>query len=389
MKNRTEILTHLGEEREKYFNAVAPPIIQTSNFKFDTIADLKKAFEYERGHHLYSRGNNPTVTMCAKKIAALEGAEDALLVGSGAAAIANSVIANVSAGDHIVCVQNAYSWANHLMENLLPRFGVTTTFVDGSDIENFKNAIQPNTKILFLESPTSLVMDLQDLKAVVKLVAEKSGQAKANNLITIMDNSYGSPLNNTPIKWGIDIVFHSATKYIGGHSDTVAGVICSSKAMIDKIFASEFMTLGNILSPQNAWLLIRGLRTLPIRVKQAAKTTKKIIKFLEKHPKVDRIIYPHHKSHPQYKLAKKQMPQPMSLFSVTFKTDDIFKLEKFVDDLNYFLIAVSWGGHESLALPIQARQKGGFIQLVRFYIGLEEAEVLISDIEQALDKLKI
>lgn len=382
MKNETEILTHLGEEREKYFNAIAPPIIQTSNFKFDTIADLKKAFDYERGSHLYSRGNNPTVTMCAKKIAALEGSEDALLVGSGAAAISNSVIANVNAGDHIICVQNAYAWANKLMENLLPRFGVTTTFVDGSDIDNFKNAIQLNTKVIFLESPTSLVMELQDLKAVVKL-------AKANNIITIMDHSYASPLNNKPIKWGIDIVFHSATKYIGGHSDTVAGVICSTKAMIDKIFESEFMTLGNIVSPQDAWLLMRGLRTLPIRVKQAAKTTKKIIKFLENHPKVDRILYPHHKSHPQYKLAKKQMPQKMSLFSVIFKTDDMTKLEKFIEDLQCFLIAVSWGGYESLALPISAIYKDGTLNLVRFYIGLEDAGILVSDIEQALVKMEL
>jgi cystathionine beta-lyase/cystathionine gamma-synthase len=380
--NQTDILTHLGEDRKAYFNAVAPPIIQTSNFVFDTMADLKKAFEYERGAHLYTRGNNPTVTMCATKIAALEGSEDALLVSSGAAAISNSVLANVQHGDHIVCVQNAYSWANKLMENFLPRFNVKTTFVNGSDVANFEKAIQENTKIFFLESPTSLMMEMQDLKAIVKL-------AKANNIITILDNSYGSPLNNNPIKWGIDIVFHSATKYIGGHSDVVAGVICSSKAMIDKIFQSEMMTLGNILSPQSAWLLMRGLRTLPIRVKQSAKTTKKVIKFLEKHPKVEKILYPHHKKNPQLKLAQKQMTQPMSLFSVIFKTNDMAKLEKFVDDLKYFLIAVSWGGHESLALPIQTKYQDGTAQIVRFYIGLEAPEVLIADIQQALDKMKL
>ena len=226
------------------------------------------------------------------------------------------------------------------------------------------------------------MMEMQDLKALVKL-------AKANNIITILDNSYGSPLNNKPIKWGIDIVFHSATKYIGGHSDVVAGVICSSKVMIDKIFQSEMMTLGNILAPQDAWLLMRGLRTLPIRVKQSAKTTKKVIKFLEKHPKVEKILYPHHKKNPQLKLAQKQMPQPMSLFSVIFKTNDMAKLEKFVDDLKYFLIAVSWGGHESLALPIQTKYQDGTAQIVRFYIGLEASEVLIADIQQALDKMEV
>jgi len=374
---KTDILTHLGEEREAYFNAVSPPIIQTSNFKFNSIADLKKAFEYERGSHLYTRGNNPTVTMCAKKIAALEGSEDALLVGSGAAAISNSVLANVQSGDHVICVNNAYAWANKLLENFLPRFGVQTTFVDGTDVRNFAKAIQKNTKIFFLESPTSLIMEMQDLKAIIKL-------AKANNIITILDNSHGSPLNNKPMKWGIDITFHSATKYIGGHSDTVAGVICSSKSMIDKIFQSEMMTLGNILGPQDAWLLMRGLRTLPIRVKKAAKSTKKIIQFLEKHPKVEKILYPHHKDNPQLKLAKKQMPQAMSLFSVVFNTQDIEALEEFVERLNYFLIAVSWGGYESLALPISVNYKKGTINIVRFYIGLEKANVLIADIKQAL-----
>jgi cystathionine beta-lyase/cystathionine gamma-synthase len=380
--NKTDILTHLAEERATYFNAVAPPIIQTSNFKFDTIADLKKAFEYERGSHLYTRGNNPTVTMCAKKIAALEGAEDALLVGSGAAAISNSVLANVKAGDHIVCVNNAYAWANKLLENFLPRFDVQTTFVDGSVVKNFKKAIQKNTKIFFLESPTSLMMEMQDLKAIIKL-------AKANNIITILDNSYGSPLNNNPTKWGIDIVFHSATKYIGGHSDVVAGVICASKAMIDKIFQSEMMTLGNILGPQDAWLLMRGLRTLPIRVKAAAKTTKKVIKFLDKHPKVAQILYPHHKDNPQYELAKKQMPQPMSFFSVVFKTQDIRELEQFVERLNYFLIAVSWGGYESLALPIAVNYQNGTTNIVRFYVGLEDADILIKDIKNALKEMNI
>ena len=380
--NKTDILTHLSEEPDASFNSIAPPIIQTSNFKFDTIADLKKAFEYERGSHLYTRGNNPTVTMCAKKIAVLEGTEDALLVGSGAAAISNSVLANVKAKDHIVCVKNAYAWANKLLGNFLPRFGVQTTFIDGSNVKNFKKAIKKNTKIFFLESPTSLMMELQDLKAIIKL-------AKANNIITILDNSYGSPLNNKPTKWGIDIIIHSGTKYIGGHSDTVAGVICGSKEMIDKIFQSEMMTLGNILGPQDAWLLMRGLRTLPIRVKTAAKSTKKIIKFLEQHPKVERILYPHHKDNPQYKLAQKQMPQAMSLFSIVFKTQDISELEQFVERLNYFLIAVFWGGYESLALPITVNYNDGTINIVRFYVGLEEEKILIDDIRKALKKMKI
>ncbi len=375
--NLSHILTHLGEDRSKYFNAVAPPIVQTSNFKFDKVADLHKAFENERGHHLYTRGNNPSVTLAAQKIAAIEGAEDALLLGSGAAAISNSVLANVQAGDHIVCVENAYSWANKLLKNFLPRFDVETTFIDGRFIENFEKARRSNTRIFYLESPTSLMFDLQDLKAVVAL-------AKQHNIITIIDNSYGSPLNGNPLKWGVDISHHSATKYIGGHSDVVAGVICSSKAMIDKIFASEMMTLGNILSPMDGWLLTRSLRTLPLRIQQAGQTTLKVVEYLVQHPKVKRVLYTHHPSHPQYDLAIQQMPIPMALFSVEFHTNDIQQLNAFVDRLNYFLIAVSWGGHESLVIPLEVDYLGNKVPLVRFYIGLEEADVLIGDLEQTL-----
>lgn len=380
--NLSYILTHLGEEREKYFNSVAPPIIQTSNFKFDTVEALNEAFAYERGKHLYTRGSNPTVVMCAKKIAALEGSEDALLVGSGAAAISNAIIANVKAGDHVVCVNNAYSWAYKLLTQLLGRFGVTTTFVDGRDVRNFEQAIQANTTLFFLESPTSLVMELQDLKALVVL-------AKQHNIVTVLDHSYGSPLNNHPIQWGIDIVIHTVTKYLGGHSDVVAGVICSTKAMIDKIFIKEMMTLGNILHPMDAWLVLRSLRTLPLRIERSSETTQKVVAYLDQHPKVKAVLYPFLPTHPQYELAKAQMPIPMPLFSVEFHTQDKAQLDAVANALKYFLIAVSWGGHESLVLPVVADYHGTPRSLMRIYIGLEEADILIADLGQALEAMEI
>jgi cystathionine beta-lyase/cystathionine gamma-synthase len=376
----SEILNHLGEDREQYFNAVAPPLIQTSNFRFNSMAEMKEAFEYERGSHLYTRGNNPTVTICAKKLAALEGTEDALLVGSGAAAISNSVLANVEQGDHIVSVNNVYTWADRLMKLFLPRFGVETTFVDGREVENIRKAIRPNTRIIYLESPTSLTMEMQDLKPIIAL-------AKENGIITIIDNSYGSPLNNNPIQWGIDISLHSATKYIAGHSDSVAGVICSTKEMIDKIFIREMMTLGNILHPMDAWLILRSLRTLPMRVKHASESAQQVIAYLQRHPKVKRILYPFLPEHPQYELAVDQMPIPMPMFSVVFHTQDMSELETFVESLKHFLIAVSWGGHESLALPVNVDHHGAPLNLIRFYVGLEEAALLISDLEDALKKL--
>lgn len=216
------IINELGEDRESYFGAVAPPIIQTSNFAFKNVALLREAMMDEFGVNLYSRGNNPTVTILRKKLAALDHAEDALVLSSGVAAVFLAVFANVKQGDHIVSVAKPYSWTDKLFKNLLPRLGVTTTFVDGTRIENFEQAIQPNTKIIFLESPNSFTFELQDLEAVAQL-------AKSKQLLTIIDNSYCSPLYQRPIDFGIDISIQTATKYLGGHSDVIAGVIAGKK----------------------------------------------------------------------------------------------------------------------------------------------------------------
>ena len=372
------IINQLGEEREEYFNAVSPPIIQTSNFTYPTMKAFRTAFQDERSNHIYTRGNNPTVNILCKKIAALEGAEESLILSSGAAAISNAVVSQVKSGDHIVCVKNCYSWAYNLMTKTLPRFGVSTTFIDGRDINHFKNAIQSNTVLIYLESPSSAVFDLQDLKAVAAL-------AKSQNLITIIDNSYASPLSQSPIKMGVDIVIHSATKYLNGHSDVVAGVIASSSTIINQIFHGEYMTFGNVISPHSAWLMLRGLRTFPIRIQRSSESTQKIVAFLEQHSKVKRVFYPFSPSHPQYELTQQQMSIPMAQFSVEFVTQEISQLDAFCDALQYFLIAVSWGGHESLALPITTDYHGNELNIVRFYIGLEDADILIQDIEQALD----
>lgn len=379
-KDISYIINHLGEERTQYFNAVSPPIMQTSNFTFNSVAEFREHIQSERTHHIYTRGNNPTVHILAQKLAALEGAEAALLVGSGAAAISNAVIANVKSGDHVVCVNNVYSWANSLLTKLLPRFDVSTTFIDGTDISNFKNAIQANTSVIYLESPTSAIFDLQDLKAVAEL-------AKSYGIITILDKSYATPLSKSAITQGIDIVIHSATKYISGHSDVVAGVIASNTKMIEKIFHGEYMTFGNILSPNDAWLILRGLRTLPTRLEQTSQTAIKILAYFQSNPQVERIFHPFLPSHPQYELAKTQMNMPMSLFSIQFKTQQFTKLDAFCDALQYFLIAVSWGGHESLALPISVNYKGEELAIIRFYIGLESTELLIDDLKQAMQYL--
>lgn len=385
--NIDEILTHLGEERSKYFNAVAPPIIQTSNFAFDTVEDMRVAFSNELIHHVYTRGNNPTVAILRQKLAALEHTEDALVVGSGASALSAAVIANVSAGDHIVCVQKPYSWTYKLISKLLPRFGVSYTFVDGRDINEIRNAIRPETKVLFLESPNSLTFEIQDLEACSKL-------AKLNNIVSIIDNSHASPLFQNPSDFGIDLVVHSATKYINGHSDVVAGVICGSKEMIKKIFGSELMTLGLLISPHDAALIIRGLRTLPLRVHQSDSTALKIAEYLHQHTKIAKIYFPLHPSFDQYELAKKQMKGCGGLITIQLKARDKESVLRFVRKIKHFLMAVSWGGYESLMIPsivfhdIQGLPDSPIHwSMVRLYVGLESADYLIEDLESALSEL--
>ena len=287
------ILTEFAEERENYFNAVSPPIMQTSNFTFKKVDEMRSAFADEMSGYLYSRGLNPTVDILRKKLAAIDGAEDCLVFNSGAAAIFAGVLANVKAGDHIVSVRNPYTWAQRTFDVILPRFGVTTTYIDGRDIKNFERALQSNTTLIYLESPNSWDYALQDLKAVADL-------AKSGNIVTMIDNSYCTPLYQRPIDFGIDLCMQTATKYIGGHSDTLGGVLSGSHQMIKKIFDSEFLNVGSGIQPFNAWLLIRGLRTLPARFERITRSTIEVVNFLKQHDKVEKLIFPFDKSFPQY-----------------------------------------------------------------------------------------
>ncbi|MEP7237114.1 MAG: PLP-dependent aspartate aminotransferase family protein [Ferruginibacter sp.] len=381
------ILNEFAEERENYFNAVSPPIMQTSNFVFNTVDEMRNAFADEYSVYLYSRGKNPTVEILRKKLAALDGAEDCLVFNSGAAAIFVAVLANVKAGDHIVSVDKPYTWAQRMFDIILPRFGVSTTYIDGRDIENFERAILPNTTVIYLESPNSWDYALQDLKAVAEL-------AKAENITTIIDNSYCTPLYQKPIEMGIDLSLQTATKYISGHSDTLGGVLCGSKEMMERIFNSEYMTVGSGISPFNAWLLIRGMRTLPARLDRITASTKKVIAYLKAHPKVESLLFPLDESFPQYELAKTQMNGACGLLTFIIKADHIQQIEKFCEDLQHIFMAVSWGGHESLIIPKCSGIKPGEFnadnkehRMLRLYVGLEEPEYIIKDLDQAFEKL--
>jgi cystathionine beta-lyase/cystathionine gamma-synthase len=387
MSDISHILNHLGEEREKYFGSVSPPIFQSSNFCFATVAEMREALKNEDSVPFYTRGVNPTVSILREKVAALEGAEDALIFGSGSAAMAAGVMSSVKGGEHVICVKKPYSWTYKLLNKMLVNYGVESTMVDGTDIENFRSAIKPNTRLIILESPNSVTFEMQDIRAVAAL-------AKQHNITTLIDNSYSTPIFQRPIEMGIDMTVHSASKYFGGHSDIVAGVLTGSKNKIAEIFQNEFMTLGGIISPNDAWLMLLGLRTLKIRAERTNATAAKVVEFMENHPKVNKVFFPFSKSNPQYELAISQMSGTGGMFSAQLKAKDIASVEEFCNSLKRFLLACSWGGHESLIFPtctLYDSQNYGTTELpwnhIRFYVGLEEPEEIIEDLRQALEKI--
>lgn len=379
------IINHLGENRDSYMGAVCPPIFQTSNFSFKTVEEFRKAFENEQNSHIYTRGNNPTVEVLRKKLAAMENTEDALVFSSGIAAISATVIAFLRQGDHVVCINKPYSWTRHLFDVILKRFGIDVSYFDPEIPEHYKAQCRDNTRLIFIESPCSLTFACMDLTEVAEFATKKG-------IKTLIDNSHCSPLFQQPSKFGIDLILHSATKYINGHSDVVAGVVCGKSEDISKIFRNEYMTLGACISPMDASLLIRGLRTYKLRLMQSHEGGLQVAKWLKKHPKVERLMHPFLDRDESNQSLMQQMSGTGGLFAFYLKTTSLESCEKFSNRLKKFLMAVSWGGHESLILPGAAFTKNAEIkpgslpfQYFRLYIGLEDPEILIRDLEQALE----
>ena len=375
------ILNQLGETREQYFGAVTPPIMQTSNFAFPTVAQMRALLQDEFAEHFYTRGNNPTVAILRQKLAALEAAEQALVFASGAAAMAAAVLGFVSQGDEVLCVAKPYSWTRSLLRDYLPRFGVRTHFVEGGSCADYEKAWTPSTRLVVLESPNSMTFEQQDLPGIAAL-------ARSRGALSVVDNSYASPLLQQPIKLGIDLVVHSASKYLNGHSDVVAGVICGREELLRQIFRGPYMTLGAIAAPFDAWLMLRGLRTLEVRMQRICQTATQVRAWLQAHPKIRRIWA----ADPEASLGA--LKAQSGMFSIELAVEELAGVERFCNSLRHFLMAVSWGGHESLIFPLacvldEARYRQGAgglpFGLVRLSIGLEAPEVLIEDLAQALN----
>jgi cystathionine beta-lyase/cystathionine gamma-synthase len=377
------IINHAGETRSAYLNSGSPPVFLTSLFSFPNLEAMQMALQKESTQPFYTRGTNPNLQMLETKLAALEKGEACLLFASGSAAIAAAVCSQVKAGDHVVCVQKPYSWTGKLLRIWLAKFGVDVSFVEG-DLPSVQSAIQGRTKVIYLETPNSFTFEIQDIGEITSL-------AKSFGIKTIVDNSYSTPIFQNPIVLGADMVVHSASKYLSGHSDVVGGVLVCSNEDRERIFSGEYMTLGGTMSPMNAWLILRGLRTLQLRVKKSDENGMKISGFLASHPAVEKVYYPFLPSHPGHEIAKKQMSGCGGLMSIELKTKELEKISAFTNSLKYFLLACSWGSYESLCFPAAAMvsssnyHSGPFPpNLVRLYCGLDEAEHLQDDLENAL-----
>ena len=360
--------------------AVAPPIYQTSLFTFDSYQAMVDRFRGETDHAVYSRIDNPTVSVLLEKICQLEGGEKALAFSSGIAAISNAILGLVKAGDRVVCVKHCYPDTYRLLKLICARFGVTTDFVDGTDLLAIENAL-PGAKLLFLESPTTLLFEEQDLSRIAAL-------AKAADVITIIDNSWATPIFQQPLKCGIDLVVHSASKYISGHSDTVAGLLVGNGALIDKLVNETTPYLGAKLSAQEASLLLRGLRTLPLRLQRHQESALMIAKRISDHPAVTAVHHPGLSPAPYSSLSGYG-----GLFS--FEVDNSINIPAFCNLLELFRLGVSWGGYESLVMPAEvsinqagspsaAIDFGVSSRLIRLFVGLEDPEDLWQELHAAL-----
>lgn len=377
------IVTAVGEVPEGLSRPVITPIYQNSLFTFDCVAQMAEVLSnHDADSFFYTRNRNPTVEETERKIAALEGAETARAFSSGMAAIAAAVLGSVSAGGHVVTVDSVYWPTKKLFSSYLPRFGVETTFVDGRDPEDFTGALRDNTQLVYLETPSTGLYRLQDIDVVSKIAHD------AGSLVAV-DNSWATPIYQRPLELGADLTIHSMTKYLGGHSDVVAGVVAGSRRRMAPIIENEGVLLGGILSPFNAWLVTRGLRTLPLRMRTICEHTRSVARYLADHPKVATVNHPGLPEHPQHELAVRQMSGCSGVFSFEIDSDDPGAAMRVLDALQVFHIGISWGGFESLAFVPELATKPDLAPRspVRLTVGLEPVETLKQDLASALEQV--
>lgn len=373
------ICTHVGEIKDDQFKGSVSPIYMATSYAFDNV-DIKRYPRYF---------NTPNQEFLCKKIAALEHAEAAMIFGSGMAAISTMFLSFLKQGDHIVVQNTLYGGSSNFIREEFPKYGIEFTFTNGYDVADFEAAIKPNTKVIHIETPSNPLLTITDLRGIATL-------AKSNGILTTIDNTFASPVNQNPIDFGIDVVMHSATKYLGGHSDILAGAVASTQENIEKIWHVG-KNLGGSLSDFTVWMLERSMKTLGLRVKAQNRNAKKMAKYLEAHEAVKKVHYPGLKSHPQYELAKSQMKGFGGMLS--FELVDGLDALEFQNALKLIKASMSLAGVESSMLSpyltshalLSQKERdaiGVSNNLIRFSVGIESKQDLINDIEQAIATVK-
>ncbi|MGI6719288.1 MAG: trans-sulfuration enzyme family protein [Anaerovoracaceae bacterium] len=377
-----DILAHKGDFYDEFRGAIAPPIYQTSLYVWPTATNNVEDHPY-----VWTRLGNPTQNLAEEKIAALEGAEAAIVTASGMGAISAGILHFIENGCHVVMVASSYGPAyQYITKYLAKKCGVTVTLVTGTCLDEIEAAIRPETTLIYLESPSSTVFRLQDIGEVAKI-------AKSRGIGTVIDSTYATPLHCNPIKHGIDISVHTASKYLAGHSDVVAGAIACSREIADSIRSNELAMHGACLDPFAAWLLVRGMRTLKVRLDQHGANAMKIARYLENSPKIKKVFYPGLESDPQYDLFKKYFTGTNGLISFIPNGTD-HQITDFFMSLRMFQYGCSWGGYESLVIPEtvgmtdeEAAARDLETGIVRIHVGIEHVDTLIADLEQALQHI--
>ncbi|MEX0721610.1 MAG: cystathionine gamma-synthase [Balneolaceae bacterium] len=369
---------HAGQQPEETSGAVMPPIFQTSTY-------AQEAPNKHKGYD-YARVGNPTRTALENMIAGLEGAEEAASFASGVAAM-DSLMKMLRPGDHVITTNDLYGGSYRLFTSVFEPYGINFSFVDMTDLDQVKEAVKPETKLMWIETPTNPLLRIVDIEALV-------GIAKPEGILTVVDNTFASPYLQRPLELGADASLHSATKYLAGHSDVINGAVASSNDKIMENLRFQTKTSGAVPGPMDCYLTLRGIKTLHIRVQRSVENAKKIAAFLEKHPKVESVLYPGLESHPQHDLAKKQMSDFGGMLSFTLKDNSIEAAVKFMGSTKIFTLAESLGGVESLishpasmthgSIPKEVREKAGLMDsLIRVSVGIEDGDDLVEDLDQA------
>ncbi|MFS0673244.1 methionine gamma-lyase [Ornithinibacillus sp. 179-J 7C1 HS] len=391
-KHMETSVIHEGYDSKDMLGSLTPPLFQTSTYTFNTAEQGERRFAGDEGGYIYSRLGNPTVTILEERIAALENGERGLAFGSGMAAVSAILIALTKANDHILCSSGLYGCTFGLLTMMKEKYNITHDFSSMETEEEIRSKIKPETVCIYVETPINPTMKLIDLQMVARV-------AKEYSIPVVVDNTFASPYLQNPLELGCDVVIHSATKYIGGHGDVIAGLAVGKKEFLNEVAMTTLKDIGGVMAPFDAWLLLRGIKTLPVRMERHCDNAEEIFKRLKTHPNVTNVYYPSDEAHPDYSIMKRQMKRGGGVISFEIKGEKQ-DAQAFLNQLSFLKIAVSLGDTETLiehpatmthaVVPEESREKMGITdQLIRLSVGLEAWQDIWADLESALNQINI